>query len=60
MDVVVIGSFDCLLDCLRDQTQLVCAIDQLHQQQMKSAQQQQQPSKRSDFVVGTTVLIRVR
>uniref|UniRef100_M4BN97 Uncharacterized protein n=1 Tax=Hyaloperonospora arabidopsidis (strain Emoy2) TaxID=559515 RepID=M4BN97_HYAAE len=30
---------------------------QLHQQQMKSAQQQQQ-SKRSDFVVGTTVLIR--
>ncbi|TDH72991.1 hypothetical protein CCR75_006174 [Bremia lactucae] len=31
---------------------------QLHQQQMKKAQLQQQPPKRSDYVVGTTVLIR--
>ncbi|OWZ15704.1 hypothetical protein PHMEG_00010611 [Phytophthora megakarya] len=31
---------------------------QLHQQQMKNAQLQQQVPKRSDFVVGTTVLIR--
>ncbi|ETN18422.1 hypothetical protein PPTG_04037 [Phytophthora nicotianae INRA-310] len=32
---------------------------QLHQQQMKNAQLQQQVPKRSDFVIGTTVLIRV-
>ncbi|RAW36357.1 hypothetical protein PC110_g7351 [Phytophthora cactorum] len=31
---------------------------QLHQQQMKNAQLQQQMPRRSDFVVGTTVLIR--
>ncbi|ETP34147.1 hypothetical protein, variant 1 [Phytophthora nicotianae P10297] len=31
---------------------------QLHQQQMKNAQLQQQVPKRSDFVIGTTVLIR--
>eukprot|EP00644_Phytophthora_capsici_P000959 jgi/Phyca11/529420/estExt2_fgenesh1_pm.C_PHYCAscaffold_430025 len=31
---------------------------QLHQQQMKSAQLQQQAPRRADFVVGTTVLIR--
>ncbi|KAI9922050.1 hypothetical protein PsorP6_000196 [Peronosclerospora sorghi] len=31
---------------------------QLHQQQLKSAQLQQQQPKRSDFVVGSTVLIR--
>ncbi|CAI5739182.1 unnamed protein product [Peronospora destructor] len=36
---------------------MTAAQMQRHQQQMKSAQLQQQP-KRSDFVVGTTVLIR--
>ncbi|CAH0476663.1 unnamed protein product [Peronospora belbahrii] len=39
-------------------TKLTAAQMQQHQQQMKSAQQQQQQPKRSDFVVGTTVLIR--